>query len=162
MPRPVQKKIRELLDDYARESANLDDLNSKRDEATRPAREKYEAAVAKVDKRFSNKIEGAKRRKGELEKEIKAELKKGYNAKEDSYALTRVESDSAYVEIKTSEQREIDSQEWDKKVPASAKSSEYWETVKVLIGRAEKFRSDIVKKIARTKRSHRVTVSTKD
>ncbi|HUF02812.1 MAG TPA: hypothetical protein VMM38_01410 [Aridibacter sp.] len=154
MARPVQKKIRELLDDYAKVSNTLADLSAKRDAANLPAKEKYEAAVKKHDKKFAARIDGAKSRKTELEAEIKAELQKGYDTKDDNYSLTKVETDAAAVEINTSEQREVSPEDWLREVPGPDQRADFWDTLKVMIGKAEKFRSDLVEKLADKKRSH--------
>jgi len=161
MAAPTQKKIKELLGEFSAEQKRLNELNAKREEAIRPAKEQYEKTVAEKDTKFSAKIEASRVRVVELQQEIELEMKKGYNLKEDSYSLTKVETEEAFVEINTREQRDVSTEEWLEAVPKSEQKGTFWETLKVQIQKAEKFRSDLVEKLATKKRSHSFTIRVK-
>lgn len=161
MARPVQKRIRELLDQYVAEQDALTKLEAKLDGANRPPLDAYEKAVTKNNAKFGPRIDATRTELGRLDKEIRLEIQKGYRLEDDSYSLTKVETDRAEVEVTTREQREISSEDWLDGVPKSEQRGDFYQTLKVMIAKAEKFRSDIVEKLAGKKRTHSVTVRMK-
>lgn len=161
MARVIKKRIREFLEEYAAAQGKLETLRTQRDEAVRPARELFERRVAKIEKEF---IEGIAKAQGEvnaLEETIQIEMQNGYDAAADAYVEKLIESENAVVEVNTREQREVSPEEWLREVPASEQKGKFFDTINVLITKADKFRSDIVAKLSNPKRNHSITVRLK-
>jgi hypothetical protein len=154
-----QKKIKELLAEYEIAKGKTDSLLAQQEEATKPIRDKADKQIAKVIAPFTEKFNEAHADMTRLAFEIETELKKGFDG--ENYAVTKVESDGAFVEVKTTESREIAVKEWLKAIPKSEQSGKFYDTLKVMIGKAEKFHSDVVNRLATMKRSHSISIKVK-
>lgn len=161
MARVNQKAVKEKLNEWAELSGEIDTLEAQRFEATRPIREKLEAKIAKAEAEFVLPVADARKKLAALEDEIKAELQKGFDAAANDYSAKKIETDDALVEINTSEQREISAADWLKEVPTSQRDSKFFGTLKVMIGKANDFRSDLVAKLATGKRTHSISFRVK-
>ena len=139
----------------------ISSLETQREKALLPAREKFEKAAAKVDKDYGDEIAESRLIISELEKDIRGEIEKGFDAKNDLFAKTKIEADGAVVEVNTREVREIDAQAWLENVPKSEQDAQFFDTLKVLIGKANDFRSDFVAKLSTAKRTHSISIRLK-
>jgi hypothetical protein len=151
-------EIKRLLDNWATAKGQVDTLYAQREAVLKPAREKFETARAKIDKDLMPQITGAETLAADFEKQIVAEMSKGIG---EEITVRQVFGDLAIAEIVTSEQREIDAGEWLNAVPKAEQNFKFFETLKVLIGKAEKYDSSIVNRIAGLKATHKVQVKLK-
>jgi hypothetical protein len=154
-----QKKIKELLAEYAIAKGKTDSLLAQQEEATKPIREKADNQIAKVIAPFTEQFNEAHADMTRLAFEIETELKKGFDG--ENYAITKVQGDGAFVEVKTTEFREISAEDWLKAIPKSDQSGGFFDTLKVMIGKAEKFHSDVVNRLTTMKRSHSISIKVK-
>lgn len=161
MARVNQKTTKEKLQRWAVLQGKITSLETQRIAALQPAREKFEKAAAKVDAEFGDEIADTRKIIAELDRDIRGEVQKGFDAKTEIFAKTKIETDDALVEVNTRETREIDAQEWIESIPKSQRSGQFFDTLKVLIGKAEDFRSDIVAKLSKPNRTHSISIRLK-
>lgn len=161
MAKVNQKNIRELLEQYTETRGAIENLQAQRDAALEPARAKMIKAVEKIDREFAPQISPLSEQLVRLETSIKAEMQKGFDAAANSYAVVKVESTGAIVEVSGSQRREISAEDWLREVPKAEQSKSFFGTISVLVVAAEKFRSDIVNRIASVKRSHQISIRLK-
>lgn len=161
MARPNQKFIREKLEEYAETMGKFDSLSAQKTEAMKPHQEKFEKASVRVGKEFDAEMLNSQADMQRLQFEIETEIKKGFDESANSFAVKKVESELAFVEVNTREEREISAEEWLSAIPKSDQAGGFFDTLKVLITKAEKFRSDIVAKLAKMKRTHTISIRLK-
>jgi hypothetical protein len=159
MARPNKKLIREKLALLAQVRGRQSSLLAQREAAIAPLRAKYDRAVAKVEAEFVAQINESDVEICRLEKEIKAEIEKGFDAGINAYSITKVAGDGATVEVVTRSQREIDAQKFFDAVPVAERKAGFWNSISVLVGKAEKFRSDIVAALATEKKTHSIKIT---
>ncbi|MBK8810692.1 MAG: hypothetical protein IPN69_08165 [Acidobacteria bacterium] len=159
MAKPNKKLIREMLDLYTEAQGRVDSLKTQRDGALEPLKARYEKAAAKATRDYDSPIREAETAAAKLRSEIEAEIRKGFDAKANSYSVTKVDAELAFVEVKSTSQREVPAEQWLDAIKPNERETAFWETVKVQLGKAEKFRSDIVKKLAVKKTTHSIEVN---
>lgn len=161
MAKVNQKAIRELLEDYAITRGAIETLQLQRDERLEPARAKFKKSVDKIEQEFAPQISPLSEKLAVLESSIKAEISKGYDAAQGSFAVTKVESSLAIVEVNSRQERELSAEVWLKEVPKADQTGAFFGTLKVLVTAADKFRSDIVNRLAQLKRTHSISIRLK-
>lgn len=161
MAKPNKKLIREKLEEFTEKQGRLDSLRAQRDAALAPLRERYEKAAAKATREFDAQIADAEAEIAPVKSAILREIDKGFDKQANSYSVTKVESELAVVEVNSNSQREIAGEAWFAAVKPSERDSSFWETVKVMIGKADKFRSDLVKALSTEKTTHSIEVKLK-
>lgn len=161
MAKVNQKQVRELLEEYATTRGHLETLQLQRDAALEPAWQRFQKTVEKTDKEYAPQISPLSEKLVDLESRIKAELQKGFDVLGNNFAVKKIESELAIVEVNSREEREIQAEAWLKEVPKSEQTGNFFDTIKVLITKADKFRSDIVNRLATAKRTHTISIRLK-
>jgi hypothetical protein len=154
-----QKKTKELLTEWATAKGKVDNLLNQQQAVTKPIQEKADKQIAKAIAPFQEQYNEAHADMTRLAFEIETEIKKGFDGK--NYAVTKVDGDGAFVEVKTTESREIEPEAWLKEIPKAKQIGGFWKTIKVQIGESVKQFSEVVNKLATTKRTHQVIVRLK-
>ncbi|MFV0388391.1 MAG: hypothetical protein ACK5NT_06525 [Pyrinomonadaceae bacterium] len=161
MPKLIQKQVKANLNAYAEIRHQLSTLNAERDEKIKPLQARYEKAVAKCEQEFAENISALEEKAATLETEIKNQMQLGFDPATNEYSVRSIETDSAKVEVSTKSRRTIDAEKWLTKIPKSRQTHEFWETVNVLIGKADKFDSAAVSTLATESVNHAVNVKLK-
>lgn len=156
-----QKNIKEKLQEWATCRGKVDTLMSQKDAEIAPFKAAFDKKSAKITAQYADNLNLANADLFQAEKELKAELGKGFDALTNEFAVTKVESELAIIEVKTTESREINPEAWLKEIPKAKQNGEFWKTLKVQIGEAVNQFSESVNKLATKKRSHQVIVRLK-
>jgi molecular chaperone GrpE (heat shock protein) len=154
-----QKRVKELLAEWETAKAKVDGLTVQQEAATKEIREKADKQIAKAIAPFSDDFNNAHADMTRFAFEIETEMQKGFDG--ENFAVTKVEFGNVFVEVKTTESREVSVETWLKEVPKGEQNGKFFETLKVMIGKAEKLRSDLVNKFATLKRSHTISIKVK-
>ena len=139
----------------------LDSLVLQKDSAIKPHKDLFDKKSAKISEEYADDISAANTNLFEIEKELKAELGKGFDELANEFSITKIESELALMEVKTTESREIEPEAWLKEIPKAKQIGGFWKTLKVQIGEGAKQFSEVVNKLATKKRTHQVIIRLK-
>jgi|GEM_PF-6548486 len=160
MGKPQKTTIKTWLDEWATLQERKTSLELERDKKLNKHIEAFESVCAPIKDKYEPQITELTNQSIELEKKIATELKKGIGD-DGTASLPLVVSDKAKAEVNSRQVRQINVEDWLNAVPKSEWGVGFFGTLDVLIQKADKFRSDLVAKLAKSKRTHSVSVTLK-
>jgi len=156
MNKPKKTEIAAKLEEWARNERKRLRIEADRDLALEPHVTALQKKLAPINEDAEEKLAPVLATKARLEKEITDAMQRGISV-DGEVALPQVVTERAIVEVKTTTQRDMDAKAFFDAVKAGHRTSEFFGCLKVLIGKVEKYRSDLLK-LAKEKRSHSIVI----
>jgi hypothetical protein len=157
MTKPNKKEIAAQLEQWARNEKKRLKLEADRDVALESYVTEYQRKTASVVAPFDQQLAVITASQARLQTEISDAMKRGIDVNGE-VALPQVATTKAIVEVKTTAKREVNPKEFFDAVPASDRNAGFFGCLSVMVGKLEKYRSDVLNKLASEKRSHQVVI----